>query len=60
MDALSLDLMSLGEEIMNMRRGNGSQQLSGSDKLIIHLRYLLTSRFEETQDLSLKLVKTFI
>jgi hypothetical protein len=53
-------MMSLGEEIMNIRRGNGMQQLSPADKLIIHLRYLLTSRFEETQDMSLKLMKTFI
>ena len=59
-DALALDMMSLGEEIQNMRRGEDSKNLSNGDKLIIHLRYLLTSRFEESQDLALKLMKTFI
>jgi hypothetical protein len=34
--------------------------MSNADKLIIHLRYLLTSRFEESQELALKLMKTFI
>lgn len=34
--------------------------MTNADKVIIHLRYLLTSRFEESHDLSLKLMKTFI
>lgn len=34
--------------------------MSNADKLIIHLRYLLTSRFDEAQDQALKLVKAFI
>jgi len=34
--------------------------MTNADKLVIHLRYLLTSRFEDSQELSLKLMKTFI
>lgn len=34
--------------------------MTNADKVIIHLRYLLTSRFEESHDLSLKLMRTFI
>ena len=58
-DLISLDAMSLSEEINNIRRG-GAQHISDADKLIIHLRYLLTSRFEESQDIALKLMKTFV
>ena len=58
-DTLVLDAMSLVEEVSNMRRG-GATHMSSADKLIIHLRYLLTSRFEESQELALKLMKTFI
>jgi len=35
-------------------------QLTPQDRLVIHLRYLLSTRFEESQDLALKLMKTFI
>ena len=59
-DALLLDAMSLGEEVSNLRRGGGPNQLSNADKLIIHLRYLLTTRFDDSQELALKLMKTFI
>lgn len=59
-DLLTLDSMSLGEEIFNMKRGSTGEHLTNADKLIIHLRYLLTKRFEESQDLALKLMKTFI
>jgi hypothetical protein len=52
--------MSLGEEMLSLRRGDDSKSLSYGDKLIIHLRYLLSSRFEESQDLALKLMKTFV
>jgi hypothetical protein len=53
--------MSLAQEINNFRRGGQShQQLTNADKLIIHLRYLLTTRFEDSQDLALKLMKTFV
>ena len=57
---LLLDAMSLGEEVNNIKKGIASQILNNADKLIIHLRYLLSSRFEESQDLALKLMKTFI
>jgi hypothetical protein len=40
--------MSLGEEMLSLRRGDDSKSLSYGDKLIIHLRYLLSSRFEES------------
>lgn len=60
LDFLNLDALSLNEEMINMRRGGSSNGLSYQDKVILHLRYLLTSRFEESHDLSLKLMKTFI
>ena len=47
-ELLSLDMMSLGEEMVSLRRGEDSRSLSNGDKLVIHLRYLLTSRFEES------------
>ncbi len=47
LDLISLDAMSLSEEISNIRKG-GAQHISDADKVIIHLRYLLTSRFEES------------
>ena len=34
--------------------------MNNGDKLIIHLRYLLTSRFEESQEMALRVMKTFI
>lgn len=58
LDLISLDAMTLGEEIMNMRKGGS--QLSDAEKLIIHLRYLMTSRFDDSQELALKLIKTFV
>lgn len=46
-----------------MRRGtiSGSKKaLSGKEKVVIHMLYLLTSRFATVYDLVLKLVQTFI
>jgi hypothetical protein len=54
--------MSLNEEVKNMRKGaiSGSKSLSGKEKVIIHMLYLLTSRFTPVSDLILRLVQTFI
>jgi len=44
-EILSLDALTLDEEINSVRRGKGL--MSNSEKLIIFLRYILTNRFEE-------------
>jgi hypothetical protein len=44
MELLKFNELSLNEEIKNMRKG-GSKLLSGKDRLINHMLYLLTSRF---------------
>ena len=44
-EILSLDALTLDEEISSMRKGKGS--MSNSDKLVIFLRYIMASRFEE-------------
>lgn len=55
-EVLSLDAFTLiGQEDQINVSG-----LSPQDRLVIHLRYLLTTRFEESQDLAFKLMKTFI
>ena len=60
-ELLKFDELTLNEEVRNMRRSGGQgKQLSGKDKLVIHMLYLLTSRFSPVYDLVLKLVQTFI
>ena len=41
-------------------RAGGSKLLSGKDKLMIHMLYLLTSRFQGVFDLVLRIVHTFV
>lgn len=43
-----------------MRTGSKSTNLSNVDKLFIHLRYLLTQRFEESFEQIFKLIETFM
>jgi hypothetical protein len=44
-----------------MRKGAASGKvLSGKDKLVIHMLYLLTTRFADAYDFVLKIVQTFI
>jgi len=49
-------------EINNIRKGGSSKQsgLSNADKVLIHMRYLITSRFEDAYDVVLKLIQVFI
>jgi len=56
---LNLDALTISEEVNQMRKG-GKASMSPQDKFIIHMCYLLTSRFEEAYDVVFKLVKTFI
>lgn len=62
LDLMKFSEMSLNEEVKNMRKGaiSGSKSLSGKEKVIIHMLYLLTSRFTPVSDLILRLVQTFI
>jgi len=61
-DILNLDALSLNEEIVNIRRG-GTQKQAGftnGDKILIHMRYLLSTRFEDSLDLVFKILQTFV
>lgn len=62
MELLKFSELSLNEEVKSMRRGQiaGSKTLSGKEKVVIHMLYLLTSRFAPVYDLILKLIQTFI
>ena len=46
-EILNLDALSLNDEINSIRKG-GQAGLSNAEKVIIHMRYLLTSRFEDS------------
>lgn len=59
LELLKFSELSLNEEVKNMRAG-GSKLLSGKDKLMIHMLYLLTSRFQGVFDLVLRIVHTFV
>ena len=60
-EILSLDALTLNEEISNMRKGAGGRSgVTNADKIVIHMRYLLTSRFDDSQEQALKLMKAFI
>ena len=59
LELLKFSELSLNEEVKNMRVG-GSKLLSWRDKLIIHMLYLLTSRFQGVFDLVLRIVQTFV
>jgi len=60
-DILNLDALTISEEVKSMRKDNlTSNKMSVNDKLLIHICYLLTSRFEEVQDLVLRIVCAFI
>jgi hypothetical protein len=59
LELLKFSELSLNEEVKNMRV-DGSKLLSWRDKLIIHMLYLLTSRFQGVFDLVLRIVQTFV
>lgn len=60
-EILNLDALSLNDSMISMMKsGNSQQGISQADKVIIFMRYLLTTRFEEAQDVCLKLMKTFV
>lgn len=59
LELLKFSELSLNEEVKNMRAG-GSKLLSGKDKLMIHMLYLLTSRFQGVFDLVLRIIQTFV
>lgn len=60
-DILNLDMMTITEEVKNIRNERlSASQLSQQEKIYIQMCYLITSRFEEVLDLSLKLVKAFV
>lgn len=59
LELLKFNELTLNEEVKNMRKNTG-KVISGKDKLVIHMLYLLTSRFSQEYELVLKLVQTFI
>ena len=62
LELLKFDALTLSEEVKNVRdsAGGGFSQMTPQDKIVIHMCYLLTNRFEHVHSLVLKLVKTFI
>lgn len=59
--ALLLDSLSLDDDLQaNIRKEGLMAGFTQADKIVIHIRYLLTSRFEEAHDLSLRLMSAFI
>jgi hypothetical protein len=61
MELLKFDELTLNEEVKSMRKHTASgKQIRGQDKLIIHMLYLLTSRFTSVYDHVLRLIQTFI
>jgi len=62
MELLKFDALTLSEEVKNVRQSSGAaySSISAQDKIVIHMCYLLTTRFEHVYDLVMRLVKTFI
>jgi len=53
--------MTISEEVENIRNDRRSKKkFSAKDKLLIHVCYLLSTRFEEHYELVLKLISTFV
>ena len=62
LELLNFDALTLSEEVKKVRQSSGAgfSTMSAQDKIVIHMCYLMTTRFENVYDLVLKLVKTFI
>ena len=62
LEILNFDALTLSEEVHKTRSGQTSYKnnLSPQERIVIHMCYLLTNRFEEEYDLVLKLVQAFI
>ena len=62
LDLLKFDSLSLTEEVESTRRGSSKfkTNLTPQERLVIHMCYLLTNRFETEYDKVLKLVGAFI
>ena len=56
---LNFDALTISAEVENIRNDRRSK-LSGTDKLLVHICYLLSSRFESQLDFVLKIVETLI
>ena len=61
-ELLNFDALSLSEEVQKTRNGKTSfgNTLSPQERIVIHMCYLLTTRFQDEYDLVLKLVAAFI
>lgn len=58
---LSLDALTISEEVENIRNDRHSRKnFSAQDKLLIHICYLLSTRFEPQYEMVLKLISTFV
>ena len=56
-----MDALTISEEVENIRNDRRSKKkYSAQDKLLIHVCYLLSTRFEEHYEMVLKLISTFI
>ena len=58
---LSLDAMTISEEVENIRNDRRSKQkFTAQDKLMINICYLLSTRFEDQYEMVLKIISTFV
>lgn len=58
---LSLDALTISQEVDNIRNDRRTRkQYAPQDKLLIHICYLLSTRFEEKYDMVLKVISAFI
>lgn len=62
LELLNFDALTLSEEVQKTRSGQTSYKnnLTPQERIVIHMCYLLTNRFENEYDLVLKLVQAFI
>ena len=62
LDLLKFDALSLSAEVESTRRGQTTfkNNLTPQERIVIHMCYLLTTRFEDEYENVLKIVQAFI
>lgn len=62
LDLLKFDALTLSEEVQSTRTGQSrfKNNLTPQERIVIHMCYLLTVRFQDEYDVVLRLVATFV
>lgn len=62
LELLKFDALTLSEEVQSTRTGQSrfKNNLTPQERIVIHMCYLLTTRFQDEYDSVLRLVSTFI